>query len=149
MAIPELGPNGELPPGIYLATILDVELIFGQNSERRKKLMAGLKTVISIFKTVGVKKIYLDGSFTSNKMEPDDIDGCWSMIGVNPNKLDKRFWDFEKADEFKKNRSELKELFGIDFYIAENIEGISGKSFPIFFQRNRDGESKGMIRINL
>lgn len=148
MPIPKLGPKGELPPGIYLATILEVEEIFGQSNERRKKLMAGLKTVVSIFKKAGVRKIYLDGSFTSNKLEPEDVDGCWSMIGVNPNKLDKRFWDFENGEEFKKNRSELKELFGIDFYIAENLEAESGKPFPIFFQRDRYGEPKGMIRID-
>jgi len=147
--IPKLRPNGDLPPGIYLATILEVEEIFGQSSERRKKLMAGLKTVISIFKNAGVRKLYLDGSFISNKIDPDDIDGCWSMIGVNLNKLDKRFWDFENLKELEKNRNELKELFGIDFYIAENIEGESGILFPIFFQRNHDGEPKGMIRIDL
>ncbi len=149
MPIPKLGPNGELPPGIYLATILEVEQIFGQSSERRKKLMAGLKTVISIFKKAGVKKIYLDGSFTSNKLEPGDVDGCWSMIGVNPNKLDKRFWDFKNLEEQEKNRNELRELFGIDFFIMGVIEGRSGKLFPIFFQRNLDNEPKGIIQINL
>ena len=64
--------------------------------------MAGLKTVISIFKNAGVRKLYLDGSFISNKIDPDDIDGCWSMIGVNSSKLDPRFWDFKNLEEKKK-----------------------------------------------
>jgi len=149
MAIPKLGSGGELPPGIYLATILEVEEVFGQSSERRKKLMAGLKTVISIFKNAGVRKVYLDGSFTTNKVEPADIDGCWSMIGVNLNKLDKRFWDFKNLEDLEKNRNDLKKLFGIDFYIMGDLESESRRPFPLFFQRNLIGEPKGIIQIEL
>ena len=149
MAIPKLNSNGELPPGIYISTVAEVELIFGSTSERRKKLMAGLKTVISIFKKAGVNKIFLDGSFTTNKIEPADIDGCWSMIGVNLKKLDPRFWDIKNLEEKEKNRNELRELFGIDFFVTGVIERKSGKLFPFFFQRNLDNEPKGIIQINL
>ena len=36
-----------------------------------------------------------------------------------------------------------------DAFIAEIIEGGSGKPFPEFFQTNRDGDPKGIIQINL
>jgi hypothetical protein len=69
--------------------------------------------------------------------------------GVDEQKLDRRFWDYETPEEFERNRKEIKDEFGIDFFIAEVIEGGSGKPFPEFFQTNRDGDPKGIIQVNL
>lgn len=149
MSIPTLTATGELPPGIHMATIGEVESAFGQSSDRRRLLLKGLKEAMAIFKVANVSKIFVDGSFTTDKEEPNDIDGCWSAEGVNEQLLDRRFWDFETPQEFEKNRNEIKNEFGIDFFIAEIIEGGSGKPFPEFFQTNRDGDPKGIIQINL
>lgn len=149
MSIPTLTATGELPPGIHMATIGEVESAFGQSSDRRRLLLKGLKEAMAIFKVANVSKIFVDGSFTTDKEEPNDIDGCWSVEGVDEQLLDRRFWDFETPEEFEKNRNEIKNEFGIDFFIAEIIEGGSGKPFPEFFQTNRDGVPKGIIQINL
>ncbi len=149
MSIPTLTANGELPPGIHMATIAEVESAFGQSNDRRRRLIKGLKEVMAIFKVASVSKIFVDGSFTTDKEEPNDIDGCWSAEGVDEQLLDPRFWDFETPQEFEKNRNEIMNEFGIDFFIAEIIEGGSGKPFPEFFQTNRDGDPKGIIQINL
>lgn len=149
MSIPTLTATGELPPGIHMATIGEVESAFGQSSDRRRLLLKGLKEAMAIFKVANVSKIFVDGSFTTDKEEPNDIDGCWSAEGVDEQLLDRRFWDFETPQEFEKNRNEIKNEFGIDFFIAEIIEGGSGKPFPEFFQTNRDGDPKGIIQINL
>ncbi len=149
MPIPLLNTIGELPPGVHLATIEEVERVFGQSNDRRRLLMNGLRKAIAVFKKASVTRIYVDGSFTTDKEEPNDIDGCWSVAGVNAKELDPRFWDFDTPEEADKKRREIKEEFGLDFFIAEIIEGGSGKPFPEFFQTNRDGESKGIIQINL
>lgn len=149
MSIPTLTATGELPPGIHMATIGEVESAFGQSSDRRRLLLKGLKEAMAIFKVANVSKILVDGSSTTDKEEPNDIDGCWSAEGVDVQLLDRRFWDFETPQEFEKNRNEIKNEFGIDFFIAEIIEGGSGKPFPEFFQTNRDGDPKGIIQINL
>lgn len=149
MPIPTLMANGELPPGIHIVTITEVETTFGQTNDRRRLLMKGLKEALSLFKTAHVSKVFVDGSFTTDKDEPNDIDGCWSSIGVDEQKLDPRFWDFESTADFERKREEIKNEFGIDFFIAEIIEGGSGKPFPEFFQTNRDGDPKGIIQINL
>lgn len=149
MPIPDLNTKGELPPGVYVVTIEEVDRTFGQSSDRRRLLMSGLKNAIEIFKRADVPRIFVDGSFTSDKEEPDDIDGCWSAEGVDAQKLDSRFWDFETPEDFEEKRKAIKDEFGIDFFIAEIIEGGSGKPFPEFFQTNRDGEAKGIIQINL
>lgn len=149
MPIPVLTSSGELPPGIYIATLSEVENKFGKSNKRRQLLMKGLKKVLKIFKVADVSKVFIDGSFITDKEEPDDIDGCWSSIGVDETKLDPRFWDFEDVEDFEMKRHEIKMEFGIDFFIAEIVEGGSGKPFPEFFQTNRDGEPKGIIQINL
>ena len=149
MPIPLLNDVGELPPGIHLATVNEVEFAFGRINNKRRLLMMGLKKVIPLFKYANVSKIYIDGSFTSDKEEPSDIDGCWSVFGVNELKLDPRFWNFETLEEFERNLKEIKDEFYIDFFIAEIFEGESGKPFPEFFQTNRDGKAKGIIQINL
>lgn len=149
MSIPTLTATGELPPGIHMATIAEIESTFGQSNDRRRLLLKGLKEAMAVFKVANVSKIFVDGSFTTDKEEPNDIDGCWSAEGVDEQLLDRRFWDFETPQEFERNRNEIKNEFGIDFFIAEIIEGGSGKPFPEFFQTNRDGDPKGIIQINL
>jgi hypothetical protein len=149
MPIPHLTAGGELPPGIHSATLQEVEGVFGSNNNQRRSLMKGLKEAIALLKAGNVSKVFIDGSFVSDKDEPNDVDGCWSSIDVVASKLDPRFWDFADEVDFQNKRASLKQEFGIDFYIAEILEGGSGKPFPAFFQTNRDGEAKGIIEVNL
>lgn len=152
MPIPDFEENGELPAGIHVATLLEVLEKFGTASEKRKFLVSGLKLVIKQFKQVGVQRIYVDGSFTSDKEGPNDIDGCWSTEGVDEkmlNLLDRDFWQFSSIEEFNECREEIKRKYGLDFYIAEWNEGSTGKPFPEYFQTTRDGRPKGIIQINL
>ena len=142
--------NGELPVGEHIATIDEVEMIFGIQNDRRKNLMTGLKNVIGQFNSAGVTRVFIDGSFTSDKEEPADIDGCWSISGhIDETKIDPDFWNFNDELELLKCRKNIKDKYGLDFYIAEWTEGISGKPFPDFFKTNRDGSQKGILKINL
>jgi hypothetical protein len=149
MPIPNLTASGELPPGVHSATLKEVEVFFGSSNDRRRLLMKGLKEALALLRAGDVTRLFIDGSFISDKDEPNDIDGCWSSIGVNAAKLDPRFWDFADEIDFQNKRVSLKQEFGIDFFIAEIIEGESGKPFPEFFQTNRDGVAKGIIEVNL
>jgi len=132
-----------------MATLEEIEAAFGLANIRRRQLMKGLKGVVDLLRQGRVSKFFIDGSFVSDKVEPNDIDGCWSSQGASPNDLDTRFWKFEDEAEFRRNQESLKEEFGVDFFIAEIIEGGSGKPFPEFFQTNRDGEPKGIVEVNL
>lgn len=147
--IPPFTLKGELPPGVHIADLSEIEERFGLKTERRRKLMAGLKEALKLLKLGNVSKVYIDGSFVSHKDEPDDVDGCWSSINADASKLDPRFWDFRDEDDFQAKRASLKRDFGIDFFIAELIEGSRGETFPIFFQTDRNGIAKGIILVNL
>lgn len=149
MPLPSL-QAGELPSGEHLATIDEVEAMFDLQNDRRKLLMTGLKLAIQQFKEAGVKQIYVDGSFTTDKEDPADIDGCWSVEGeIDETKIDPDFWKWENDYECLQSRERIKGKYHLDFFIAEWIEGESNKPFPQFFQTNRDGYPKGIVKIEL
>jgi hypothetical protein len=141
MTIPALQENGELPPGEHQASLDEIELIYGISNDRRKLLMRGLRDAANNFELSGVKTIWIDGSFITDKEEPNDIDGCWAyQPEVNRETLDPVFLG---------SRKEMKDKYGLDFFIASIIEMGSGLPFPKFFQVNRDGTKKGIIVIKL
>jgi hypothetical protein len=141
--IPNLNNNGELPSGEHQATLDEIEERYGLSSVRRKKLMQGLRDAVQNFETSGVKILWINGSFITGKNEPNDIDGCWEYhAGVDLNKLDPVFISTA-------GRTAMKNKYGLDFFIANYVELGSGLPFPKFFQKNRDGDPKGIIVIKL
>ena len=102
MDIPALQENGELPPGEHSATVDDVEAVFGSSTGRRKLLMRGLRAAIADFELSGVRTLWINGSFTTDKNEPNDIDGCWEYTSdIDIKRLDPVFLGPRKA--MKKN----------------------------------------------
>lgn len=142
--IPELNENGELPEGIFSTTPKEIEERFGSQNTRRRQLMRGLRRAMVNLKSAGVRHLYIDGSFTTHKGEPQDIDGCWDP---HPD------MDLEKLDpvflNFAQHRRLMKRKYGVDFFISTGIESGSGRPFVDFFQTNRDGEQKGILKITL
>ena len=141
MTIPLFNGNGELVAGEHHATLKEIEKDFGLSSERRKNLMRGLCNAVSNLKKAGVKTIWVDGSFITDKVEPNDIDGCWEYTNsVDHKVLDKVFLG---------SREKMKKKYGLDFFISNIIEGGSNLPFPKFFQVNREGKAKGILGVKL
>lgn len=141
MTIPTFQENGELPPGEHQASLGEVNTVFGSSNERRRFLMRGLHEAVNNFKLAGVETLWIDGSFITDKEEPNDIDGCWEYTPtVSIEKLDPCFLGSREA---------MKRKYGLDFFIANIIEAGSGLPFPKFFQVNRDGNPKGIIIVKL
>jgi hypothetical protein len=103
-------------------------------------LLRGLRNL----KQSGVRTVYLDGSFVTNKTYPGDIDGCWDANpDIDVGKLDSVFLDFSNR------RAAMKRKYGLDFFISQGTEGSSGVPFVEFFQTDRDGVRRGIIEIDL
>ena len=138
--------DGELPTGIIQATWEEVENLLVFN-ERRKELFNGLKRACISLQRSGCKKIYIGGSFATNKEFPGDFDVCW--------------WDDENIDfvllkeidpvllDFKNKRAAQKAKYGGELFLANTIADISGKTFLEFFQGDRDGNPKGIIAVDI
>ena len=143
MPIPNLNSNGELEPGEYVVTLEEIEAQYGQSPLQRQKLMRGLKAAAVKLQAAGVKKLWVDGSFITDKLRPNDIDGCWEyQDGIDISLL---IDDFLHRD----SRKIVRERYGLDFFIAQVIEAGSGKPFPRFFQTSRNGQAKGILIVQL
>ncbi len=141
MGIPALQENGELPPGEHQASLDEVEAVYGSSTDRRKLLMRGLREAANNFEFSGVRTLWINGSFITDKEDPNDIDGCWEYtLVVDMKKLDPLFLGA---------REEMKNKYGLDFFIANIVEAGSGLPFPKFFQVNHDGDPKGIIVVQL
>jgi len=91
-----------MPPGEHVATWPEIVGRFGWNT-RRRELLEGLRLALSELQKAGCKRVYVDGSFVTDKDEPNDYDGCWEEAGVaipslHAGLLDLRFFQRDRDD---------------------------------------------------
>lgn len=138
--IPPFHPNGNLPPGIHLATWREFSDRFGDTSHRRNLLRAALDALA----LAGCQLVYIDGSFVTAKAIPGDYDACWETTGVNRFDLDPVFLDFANR------RAAQKAKYLGEFFPARMVEAGSGAVFLAFFQTDKTtGNSKGIVALEL
>lgn len=95
-----------------------------------------------------MKRVWIGGSFVSDKDEPNDVDGCWDDLPgpVNVSKLDAVFLETSPP------RSSMQRKYGVDFLIARRRladREAQGGTVLDFFQRDRDGNARGVLLIEL
>jgi hypothetical protein len=145
MSIPTFEATGDLPVGIHLDTWQEVQETFAFNP-RRQELLSGLKRACESLKQAGCPRIYIGGSFVTNKEFPGDFDVCWADETVDLERL-------EEIDpvllDLKNKRVAQKAKYGGELFPASVTEGKSKKKFLDFFQTTRNGEPKGIIAVDL
>jgi hypothetical protein len=72
--LPEFDEFGNLPPGTHRATIEEVLRRFGSGSAEREVEGQELLQFIDWARRAGVRRLVVDGSFVSEKQEPNDVD---------------------------------------------------------------------------
>ena len=134
------GPWKVLPPGVHNTTLEEVETRFA-TSVHRKHLFSGFRDGVIALRKAGCRKIFLDGSFVTEKSVPGDFDVCWDSTGVDPAKLDPILLDFSNR------RKKQKGCFHGEFFPANLLA--DGKHFFFdFFQIDKyTGNTKGIICI--
>ena len=75
MPIPRFNAHGLLPPGFHPVTMQEIERALSFSAKRRSLIEQGLKPVIQELERIGCSVLYLGGSFTTDKVSPDDVDG--------------------------------------------------------------------------
>lgn len=140
--IPPFDERGNLPPGIHEADWDELESRFS-DSPRRVELLAGLRRALLALRDAGCRTAYVDGSFVTDKSEPGDFDACWEPAGVDLDLLDPVLLRFAEG------RRDQKERFGGELFIADLAAEPGGTRFLDFFRRDRDGEPKGIVKIDL
>ena len=141
--IPDFNSDGLLPPGIHRSEWVEFECRFGHNGHRQR-LLSGLRRVLLNLKRAGCREAFLDGSYVTRKELPDDYDGCWDTIGVDPFVLDPVLLEFSNF------RAAQKAKYLGEMFPAQLPEGATGKRWIDFFQTDTDtGSPKGIVAIDL
>jgi hypothetical protein len=110
-------------------------------------LLEGLEEALELMAACGVARVYLDGSFVTDKDRPNDIDGCYDLAE------DVSTEDLGRLDPIfppnPSNRAEAKRQFGVDLFPAAATELGSGQPFLRFFQTDREGRERGVLSMEL
>lgn len=141
MVIPKFNSRGELPPGEHPASLDEIEERFATNPVRRNQF-SGLKRAARALARAGCSTLWLDGSYITSKSEPQDYDATfdgdtvdWVALGLaEPEILD-----------FDAPRHTQKRAFGGELVPTLGV----GVDYVEFFQSNRDGGRKGIVRVDL
>lgn len=141
--IPIFNPGGQLPEGIHEATWSEF-LERYDITAHRGTLIEGMKKLILHLKAVGCRALYVDGSFVTDREIPNDYDACWDVHGVKAEKVDKLLLQF--SDEAK---AEIQDKYKGDIRPDSFSPMETSGTYLEFFQMDRDGNRKGIIRLSL
>lgn len=143
--IPSFTVDGQLPAGIHVCTWEEFVARFGITSHRLT-LIAGLKVAMHQLCNSGCSTIYVDGSFVTQKPVPGDFDACWDANGVDLERLQAVA---PALLQFDAKRAAQKAAYGGEFFPAGWPADQTGTLFLDFFQKDREGNPKGIIAIDL
>jgi len=132
--IPAFNDDGYLPPGIHPVTLEELAARFGQESELRQVQMESLHWLVDLARRAGVQRLVVNGSFVTDKWEPNDVD-CVLLIGP----------------DFPRDAAAQAELSaGLPFI---NMELVRQEAFQEFtediFANDRELVAKGLIEVIL
>ena len=144
--IPQFTDEGLLPPGVHETDLEGLKEKMGW-SRKRRELLERLEEALELMASCGVVRVYLDGSFVTDKDRPKDIDGCYDLAEeVSADDLGRLAPIFPPN---LSNRAENKRRFGVDFFPAAATELGSGQPFLEFFQTDREGRERGVLSVEL
>jgi hypothetical protein len=135
--------DGRLPPGVHDATLKEIRDKLGWG-RRRKNLVDGLEMALRLMGNCGIQRVYVDGSFVTDKDRPGDIDGCYDIPpGANLAAM-YPIWPWTPT-----NRAMSKAMFGVELAPSRAPATHSGEPYISFFQKDRDGNRRGIVSLEL
>lgn len=144
--IPDFEKTGFLPTGIHEATIAEFEKRFA-NTIWRKQFFPYLLKLMTDLRGLGIRSIYINGSYTTNERLPNDMDICWEDTGIDYNFVEMNLPILFDLD-YPRVAQQLE--YKADIFPAHLIETSSGMYFIDFFQRDKyTNLPKGIIKINI
>jgi len=141
--IPPFRSDGYLPEGVHVCTEPDAIFRFGGGSRRRRRLIARLRRWLDLARQVGARRLLLDGSFVTAKIEPEDVDAVLFLPA-----------DF--GQQVERGNAAAVELEAMlltrqpeEIFAAE--DELDWQDWVAFFSRTRelDGRGKGLVEIAL
>jgi hypothetical protein len=141
--LPAYTDKGVLPPGVHNASWDELAERFG-GSPRRDSLLRGLLEAAGNLRSAGARVIWLGGSFVTDKEEPDDWDGVWDPSNADMTKVDPVLID---PADLATGRHRQKAKYAGELLVG--VDAASGSPFQLYFQVDKNGDPKGIIRLDL
>ena len=141
---PNFNNDGDLPVGLYQATLDEIIEHFGASTSQRRIMALRLTRIHKLASSTGhLARFIIFGSFVTSKPEPNDIDIFLLM-----------------DDSFDANQLAGETAIIFDHLAAQNYEGasifwirrlaaIDGEQEAVeYWQIKRDGRKRGIIEAN-
>ena len=159
--IPDFDSNGNLPPGLIDISIKEFEkhyvLDFGGSSTRNKVFNGYIKYCRKMIILEVAIKQWVNGSFTTNKINPNDVDFVTHIDGTKADELDeigqKKFIDLHDRKQIKSKY--LCDVFDPIFvYPKEHPDLFESTVNEInywlkYLGHDRNKNPKGIIEVDL
>lgn len=178
--LPTFSEEGVLPPGDYELTLDELResfLVLGPgdpahcpnwNSAWRFQLVENAALLVQQLWQVGIREIFLDGSFVEEKDHPNDIDGYFTCdrdrfdsgrLQQELNLIDSyKVWSWDPISRRRgpgtyKRQLPMWHQYRVDLYphcgLPSGILDRYGNNleFPAAFRLSRQGRPKGIIKI--
>ena len=145
MTLPAFTEMGDLPRGIYNATLDDVLDRFGKSSIQRKIIASRLQRIYEIAATTGhLRRFIIFGSFVTTKLKPNDID----VFMIMEDTFDVSQLIGESQLIF--DHAVAQTYFGGSVFWIRRLAAFNGEQAAIEqWQIKRDGNERGIVEITL
>lgn len=158
--IPEFDDNGNLPAGFFNPGLEEFEerfVHYFHDSPSRQKIFKGYIKYNSRLDYLNIATIqWVNGSFTTSKVNPVDIDFVTHLDAVELDELSNELKEtFTKLYDNKRAKSECRcDVYFIAIYPPENPELYESTKEDIeywskWFAHDRENNPKGIIEFNL
>lgn len=157
--IPDFDKNGNLPPvGLIRPTIQEFEnrFINAENTEIRKKIYDGYRKYCDHLISLKIASIqWVDGSYTSAKPNPGDIDLAIHFDGMAlyvDNKLFEMYSKLIDKSVMKKNykcHPQYILVYPESHPLLYKVYIYQYNHWFKWFSKDRDGNAKGLIEFNI
>ncbi|MEP6923728.1 MAG: hypothetical protein ABI954_04615 [Pyrinomonadaceae bacterium] len=143
MSFPDFNKNGDLPVGIYPATLQETLDRFGEGSLQRQLVARRLVKVYRLAKSTDrLSRFVIYGSFVTNKENPNDVD----VFLVMDENFDKDAFGSEVRKVFE--HLESQNDFGVSIFWARKQFILENEQLFIEdWQIKRDKTRRGIVEI--
>jgi len=141
--IPDFRDDGYLPEGLHLASEAEITFRFGTSTKQRRRLALRLRRWIQLSQSVAAKRLFVDGSFVTAKLEPNDVDAVVWLADDLVDRVSRGDIDAVELETMLLTR--LPE----EIFAAEDRR--DWDDWVDFFGRTReaDGRRKGIVEVEL
>lgn len=142
-SLPAFNEEGDLPPGVYRASLSEVLERFGQGSIQRRAVAERLNRIYHLAASTGqLAHFVVFGSFITTKVEPNDVD----IVLLMEDTFDLASVTGEAALVFQ--HLEADAHFGASVFWTKRSGALGGEQGMIeYWQVRREGGRRGIVEI--